>query len=202
MPATKLLLFAAHCDDGELWSGGTIARLTELRKRVVLAISHHDAIRRREARQGAAILGCEVWFRQNSDDTLQWATRCLHEAQPEVLVTHPIADPHFEHSDLSSAVIKALTKSKQRKLYPVRWYWFDTYYSAQSPGFPILINITRYFDRKCRALGCHRSQKPQELLDMARVMNRLHGQRSRVQYAEAFHPFSLLGRVPLLRNLP
>jgi N-acetylglucosamine malate deacetylase 1 len=202
MPATKLLLFAAHCDDGDLWSGGTIMRLSEIGQRVVLAIAHQDDRRRLEAEKSATILGCEVWFRQRTDDIREWAARCLHEARPEVLVTHPPTDSHFEHSELSCAVRKALTQSKRRKLYPVRWYWFDTYYITQSQGFPLLIDISLYFDQKCSALRCHRSQRPRDLVRMAHAINSLHGQRIRVQYAEAFHPYPLLGRLPVLRDLP
>ncbi|HEX3106743.1 MAG TPA: PIG-L deacetylase family protein [Terriglobales bacterium] len=202
MPATELLLLTAHCDDGELWAGGTVKKFVQTGSRVVLAIANHDAQRRREAEKGAAVLGCEVWFRQSNDDLTQWTSRCLHEAQPEVLITHPLTDPHFEHGEVAGVVRKALTKSKQRRRYPMRWYYFDTYYSTEHLGIPFLIDISSHFDLKCKALKCHRSQEPAGLIAMARKMNQLHGEKIRVKYAEAFYPFSLLGRFPLFRDLP
>jgi LmbE family N-acetylglucosaminyl deacetylase len=202
MVSTDLLLFAAHCDDGELWAGGTIANLVESGKRVTLAIAHHDSTRRGEAEAGAAILGCEVWFREDNADLFEWVCSCLHEARPDVLITHPIDDPHFEHDEISRIVNRALTKSRQRKEYPRRWYWCDTYNSTSKVGFPLLIDISAYFDRKCSALECHRSQSPVHLVEMAQAMNALHGGRIRVKYAEAFYVFPLLGRWPRLRELP
>jgi LmbE family N-acetylglucosaminyl deacetylase len=202
MASTDLLLFAAHCDDGELWAGGTIAKLVEGGRRVRLAIAYHDGQRRNEAEAGAAALGCEVWFREDDADLFKWVSFCLHEARPEVLMTHPAGDPHFEHDEVGRTVGRALTKSRRRKEYPSRWYWFDTYNSTLSLGFPLLIDISSSFDRKCSALECHLSQVPAELIEMARTMNALHGARIRARYAEAFYPFPLLGRWPRLRELP
>lgn len=202
MLSTELLLITAHCDDGELWAGGTISKLVESGKRVILAIAHYDEVRRGEAEAGAKILGCEVWFRENNIDLFEWASNCLHEARPEVLLTHPIGDTHFEHDEIGRIVHRALTKSRQRKEYPRRWYWCDTYNSTATPSFPLLIDISLYFDRKCSALECHHSQTPADLADMARTMNALHGRRIRARYAEAFYLFPLLGRWPCLRELP
>jgi LmbE family N-acetylglucosaminyl deacetylase len=202
MVPTDFLLFTAHCDDGELWAGGTIAKLVESGKRVTLAIAHHDAVRRIEAETGAATLGCEVWFRENNLDLFEWVGSCLHEARPEALLTHPIGDPHFEHDEIGRVVSRVLTKSQQRKEYPRRWYWCDIYNSTSPPGLPIFIDISAYFDRKCSALACHRSQMSTDLIDMAQAMNALHGRRIRVNYAEAFYLFPLLGRWPRLRELP
>jgi LmbE family N-acetylglucosaminyl deacetylase len=199
---TDLLLFTAHCDDGELWAGGTISKLVECGKRVVLAIAHHDTVRRGEALAGAAVLGCEVWFKEEQVGLVEWASTCLNDARPVVLMTHAVSDPHFEHESISQSVRQVLTKSKHRRAYPQRWYSLDTYYSTESVGFPILIDISSHFQQKLSALDCHNSQSPGDLAEMARTMNALHGQRIRVQYAEAFYPFPLLGRLPRLRELP
>src|SRR5438045_8603034 len=101
MRGIELLLLTAHCDDGELWAGGTIRRFVESRRHVVLAIANYDAQRRREAEKGAVVLGCEVWFREKNTSLLEWTSQCLHDAQPEVLMTHPMRDPHFEHAEIA-----------------------------------------------------------------------------------------------------
>ena len=152
MSPTQLLLFAAHCDDGELWAGGTIAKLARSGGRVALAIAHHDDRRRGEAEASAELLGCEVRFRGEGTDLFEWVRDCLSEARPEVLITHPIGDPHFEHDEVGRAVSRVLTKSRQRREYPRRWYWCDTYHSTSPPGLPLLIDISDTFDRKCAAL--------------------------------------------------
>ncbi|MFI4987162.1 MAG: PIG-L deacetylase family protein [Alphaproteobacteria bacterium] len=202
MRTADLLLFTAHCDDGELWAGGTIARMVQSGKRVILAVANHNPTRRCEAEFSAKILGCEAWFRGGDVSPLDWAQQSLEAAAPEVLATHSIRDPHFEHANLSAVIIQALTKLHDRKAYPRRWYSFDTYYSTVSEGFPVLIDISGHFEQKVSALRCHQSQGPDGLVEMARTMNSLHGQRIRADYAEAFHVFPLLGRWPRLRDLP
>ena len=117
-----LLVFAAHCDDGELGAGGVITKLVEAGSHVVLAVANHDPTRRKEAKAGAGILGCDVWFRPEGLDLVKWVSECLQQARPEVLMTHPHYDPHFEHRELSNAVSCGLTKSRDRKLYPEQWY--------------------------------------------------------------------------------
>lgn len=203
MHTSDVLLFGAHCDDSELWAGGTISRLVETGKRVVLAVAHHDEVRRVEAQASASILGCEVFFREQRADLVQWACECLQATEPQVLLTHPTGDPHFEHDELSRVVTIALTKSRLRESFPHRWYWFDTYYSTIHEPLPLLIDISGgHFNRKLTALRCHRSQNPENLVDMAQAMNALHGQRIRAGYAEAFRVFPLLGKWPRLRDLP
>jgi LmbE family N-acetylglucosaminyl deacetylase len=169
---------------------------------VVLAVAHHDGTRRNEAEAGAAILGCDIWFREKGEDLAEWSAGCLHKAKPVVIATHPIGDPHFEHEELGEVIKRVLTKSKVRKDYPLRWYCFDTYYSTSTFGPPVLIDISGHFQQKCMALKCHCSQNPEGLVEMARTTNSLNGQRIRVEYAEAFFIFPLLGRWPTLRDLP
>jgi len=202
MRPTDFLLCVAHCDDAELWAGGTIAKLAKAGKNVVAAIAHHDDLRRNEVVSSAKILGYEIRFREKDASLFDWIENCFSELRPEVLATHPAGDPHFEHDEVSHMVTKVLTKSTQRKNYPKRWYWFDTYYSTDSQGHSVLIDISDYFERKISALECHQSQSPGDLIKMARAMNALNGMRIRTQYAEAFYTFPLLGRVPRLRELP
>jgi len=202
MCTADLLLFVAHCDDAELWAGGTITRMALASKRVLVAIANHDPTRRKEVELSAKVLGYEVLFRDDDVNPLVWAKQILETSTPDVLMTHPIRDPHFEHAGLSAIVIEALTKSHHRKVYPRRWYALDTYYSTVSEGFSILIDISGQFEKKVSALRCHNSQHPDGLVEMARTMNSLNGQRIRADYAEAFQVFSLLGRWPRLRDLP
>jgi LmbE family N-acetylglucosaminyl deacetylase len=202
MESTEFLLCVAHCDDTELWAGGTIAGLVKKGKRVVSLVAYHNDIRRNEALASAATLGYEVRFKEKSVSLFDWIFSCLNELRPEVIATHPFGDPHFEHDEVSREVSKVLTKSDQRKSYPIRWYWFDTYYSTESKGHPLLIDISDYFELKISALQCHQSQSPNDLIKMARTMNALHGIRIRAEYAEAFYTFPLLGRIPRLREFP
>lgn len=201
--ACHALLFTAHCDDAELWAGGTLARWANLGRRCVVGITFHDEARRAESRDSAALLGYEARFREPTLSIADWMSQLFSELRPEVLLVHPLDDPHPAHRAVHEQTILALTQSTQRRASPRRWYAFDSYYLTRIPGnWPLLVDISAVFDRKLAALALHRSQHRSELERMARVVGGTLGMRARVDYAEAFHPFDLLGRWPTLRDLP
>lgn len=198
-----VLVVTAHCDDAELWAGGTIARLTTAGVRVQVAIAHHTDVRRGEALRGGAELGVAPRFRSEGQPLLEWAEQEIHAARPEVLLTHGGNDPHPEHVAIFQGVIDALVRSRERRHYPRRWYSFDTYYLTRlPPGAPVIINVSASFERKLRSLRMHVSQNVEELTQMAEAMAVLHGMKIRVARGEAFHPFDILGRWPALREVP
>lgn len=170
---------------------------------MVVGIAYHDAPRRLESREGGRLLGFEPVFREPGKPLRAWVRECLAAAAAEVLFTHARHDLHPQHDDVHAAMLRALRGETFRKYRPSRWYNFDTYYLTRVPeAAPVLTDITSEFTGKCRALRCHRSQKPRDLVRMARYMNGLHGMQLGTRYAEAFYPFPLMGGWPALRDLP
>lgn len=163
----------------------------------------HDDERRKEAIAAGEVLGFTPLFLPDPHTARPWLLEQIEREAPQALITHSSSDPHFEHAETHADILRALTKSKSRRRTPLRWYAFDTYYLAQQPpGCPVLVDISVHFRQKSEALRCHQSQPVDELLRMAESTNRLRGLQRRCEYAEAFHPFPLLGRWPILRNLP
>ncbi len=201
-PSTILLL-TAHCDDAELWAGGTILRYVAAGWRVLVGIAHHDSLRREESQQGGKVLGFEPQFREDGMPLIAWVRKCLTEAQAEVLLTHAPRDLHPQHRDVYTATFRALCGETYRRGRPSRWYHFDTYLLTRVPVTPpVLIDISSEFRQKCRALRCHKSQTPGHLVRMTRYISGLHGMQMRTRYAEAFYPLQLMGGWPSLRELP
>ena len=198
------LVLTAHCDDAELWAGGTLARWAESGLRCVVGIAFHNEIRRGETRRSARILGYEPLFMPIEEDVASWILDLLVQCQPEVLLTHPENDPHFQHQGLHRSVVEALTRFPQRKVSPRRWYAFDSYYQTRLPPgvWPMTVDISTTLDKKLGALAVHQSQNCAELVHMARHGAAMAGMRTRMDFAEAFYPFDLLGRWPVLRDLP
>jgi LmbE family N-acetylglucosaminyl deacetylase len=200
---TRALLLTAHCDDAELWAGGTIKLWVENGDQVLVAVATHNQVRRQETHSAAAILGFQPVFLEESLDLEDQFLEILEETRPEVVVTHPELDPHPLHRRVHSAVVSALTRLRERKEFPKRWYVFDSYYLTRTlPGCPILVDIRETLEAKRQALSCHQSQELTQLLRQAEHMGGLNGFRARVEMAEAFHPFDLLGRWPQLRRMP
>jgi LmbE family N-acetylglucosaminyl deacetylase len=199
--AADIAIFTAHCDDAEVWAGGTIAKICSQGARIDVHIAFSNKIRREEAIRSAAELGHQVFFRSYDISLQEWIGNSLHQSKAEVLLTHPPTDPHIEHREVFHAVEWAHQNSNMRRQYPSRWYLFDSYYLTRSPEtIPILLDITETFELKCKAIGIHCSQNTDELTMMVRASNTLHGMKIRCQFAEAFYPFPLLGRWPRLRE--
>lgn len=202
--ACHALVLTAHCDDAELWAGGTLARWAESGLRCVVGIAFHNQIRRTEAQRSAVILGYEPRFMPPEGDLTSWILDLLMQCQPEVLLTHPENDPHFQHQCLHRCVVEALTRFPHRKASPKRWYAFDSYYQTRLPPgiWPMTVDIGETLDRKLSALAVHQSQDAGNLTHMARHTAAMAGMRTRMDFAEAFYPFDLLGRWAVLRDLP
>lgn len=197
------LLITAHCDDAELWAGGTIARWHDMGLHTTVAIFDHDSTRQSETLASASILGFEPLFRDSDRDPSDWVLELLVDRRPEVLLTHPEWDPHLDHQAVHHCVKRALLRHGDRRNYPKRWYSFDTYYLSKSPTtWSLLVDIGDAWIRKEQALSKHHSQNTKELITMARHAGALLGMRARFGCAEAFYPFDLLGRWPKLRDLP
>jgi LmbE family N-acetylglucosaminyl deacetylase len=198
---TAVLVIASHCDDAELWTGGKIARSTAASVPVHVAVAHHTDIRRIEALHGGAEIGVEPRFRREGQPLLKWVEQEIHAARPGVLLAHCGNDPHPEHAAIFEGVIGALVRSRTRRHYPRRWYSFD-HLARFQPGAPAIVDVSAWFDQKLRSLRMPVSQNVDELTRMAEAMAVLHGMKIRVPHGEAFHPFDLLGRWPVLREVP
>lgn len=196
----NILFISAHCDDVELWAGGTIYNLKQ-KYNIYVAIVFSNNQRIQETKKSSKILGyTPIFYKQKK--LIKLIGNLLLEYKPKIILVHPYYDSHFEHVKVYTKTIKALTKHKFRKKYPSRWYMFDSYYLTNNISKipPILIDISKTFKFKKKALKKHKSQNPKELIEMAKAMNKINGLRSRVKYAEAFYPFDLLGRWPKLRK--
>ena len=201
--AHSVLIVVAHCDDAELWAGGTIRRYVVAGWGLEVAILRHTPDRRLETEASARIMEYKPVFLPDGEKPDEWLIRILKRNRPEVLLTHQRDDPHPEHQWVHRYVVRALTRSLERRQYPRRWYLLDSYYLTRCPsGCPILVDISDEFQIKREALRCHASQNTEELISVAEAANTLHGHKIRVGYAEAFYAFDLLGRWPRLRDLP
>nr|VFJ87815.1 MAG: N-acetylglucosaminyl deacetylase, LmbE family [Candidatus Kentron sp. LFY] len=197
------LVVTAHCDDAELWAGGTLAQWADEGLRCVTGIAFHDKIRREETRSSSVILGYEARFLEQEQMLSSWILAFLHELRPQVLLTHPENDPHPDHQSVHRQTIQALTKFPHRRVGPLRWYAFDSYYQTRSHAtWPMIVDIGSTLHRKLEALAQHRSQEKSGLVHMATHYAAMTGMRARMEHAEAFYPFDLLGRWPVLRELP
>lgn len=174
-----LLVFGPHPDDIEIGLGGTVARHVALGSRVGLCdltageMASNGTPERRlaEAEAARAVLGAS--WRENlrlSDGTLDPANaeqvRAVVEAirrwQPRVIAAPYDRDRHPDHVGASRLVTRAVFMAGLRRYPhggdPWRAEWLCHYFinDADAPSF--VIDVSRYYQVKRRALACHASQ--------------------------------------------
>jgi LmbE family N-acetylglucosaminyl deacetylase len=185
-----------HPDDAELWAGGTLALHAKADAACVLVASR-DEQRKREARAGARVLGCELTV--DDELSLELIIDVARSFQPNVIVTHHFDDTHYEHRRTADLVMEAIPTLVMQQGGPSRLFFCDSYNSMlRSMLFPgsVVVDVTGTFEQKIKALRKHRSQPMVRYVPMARRMGAMWGGRARVAWGEAFVPCPILGNVP------
>jgi LmbE family N-acetylglucosaminyl deacetylase len=193
----SVLAVMAHPDDLELWGGGTLA-LHARHAPVTGAVRAHDPVRDAEAAASAKVLGIGLELHQTLDAAV--VDGLIRQYRPDVLITHPMDDVHPEHRAVAAAVLEGLPEAHIHTGSPRRLYTCDSYNSLTLNGpvnAPVIIDITATFEQKMRALAAHQSQPIEDHFGpMAHNLARLWGARIGTEYAEAFAPLPILGRLP------
>lgn len=203
-PPASVLTIMAHPDDAELWAGGTLALHAQAGATVTTAVPRTNEIRDREAAAGTAALGGGL--RLLKELTLSTVRDLLTEVHPEVVITHNPDDIHPDHQRTAQTLLAALPEVVIATGHPRRVYTCDGYHNLRRDGrplhLPIIVDVTRMWNTKMRALTQHISQPIAEhFAPMAETLGRLHGGRVGVRYAEAFAPVPILGQLPATLHL-
>ena len=191
-----VLAIGAHPDDLELAIGGTLARLSRESARVVMAvisIPADFATREAEARQAAAILGCELRILMEDgcarvDDVKNYQLvsmldALVRELQPAALLTHSANEFHRDHVAVHNACL-----STQRLRSFDLFHFSPTMTRAVPVSFHprAYVDVSTTIDLKMQAIEAHSSQFGSRGLDseMYRDLARLNGRIAGVKYAE------------------
>jgi len=191
-----VLAVGAHADDVELAVGGTLARLRRAGARVVMVVVSLPgdyALRMREAKAAADILGCELSVLMSdgarriedlkSYELVAMIDREVKEHAPAAMLTHGPSEFHRDHVLVHEACV-----SSQR----LRYFDFFTYHPNFCRPVPVpfhpraYVDITDTIETKMRAIAAHQSQFKCRGLgtDIYRDIARLNGRMVGVQYAE------------------
>lgn len=232
----RVLAIGAHPDDLEILCGGTLARCAQRGDHVTMLVmsdgsaGHAEipavelaAIREREARAAAAVIGADlVWlglpdeFVFNDEPTRRRLLDAIRAARPDLILTHAAVDYHPDHVATHRAVFDASfivglpnvpTPSPPHPGVPPLFY-FDT---LAGVGFlpTEYVDITETFATKQEMLGKHVSQvewlKHHDGIDIFRFVEtvaRFRGLQCGSAYAEGFCRADVWPRVQPRRLLP
>ncbi|PBB27051.1 MULTISPECIES: PIG-L deacetylase family protein [unclassified Mesorhizobium] len=178
----KILALGAHPDDIEIFMFGTLAAYAAQGAELTFAVATDGAkggksdatflarVRRAEATTAAALLGAAPRFLDFpdgelvADAALIGALKTLiRETGPELVITHASNDYHADHRALSDGVRIAAS-------FAVPVLHADT---MGGTGFSPThyVDISAYRDIKIQAIRMHRSQRPEQYVDRARIQN-------------------------------
>lgn len=163
-----VLAVGAHPDDLELAVGGTLARLTRLGARVVMAIAsipNNLGARRQEARRAAAMLGGELRLLRpgrccrvedlKNHELVGMIDGLVRELAPAAMLTHCLANLHVDHK----LVHEACMSSQRLRYFDIYCYSPTSSYNVHIAFQPhIYVDITDTIDLKMRAIQVHSSQ--------------------------------------------
>ena len=196
----KILALGAHPDDIEIFMFGTLAAYAAQGAELTFAVATDGAkggksdpavlarVRREEATAAAALLGAAPRFLDFPDGELVADAALIgvlktliRETGPELVITHAPNDYHADHRALSDGVRIAAS-------FAVPVLHADT---MGGTGFAPThyVDISAYRDIKSHGIRMHRSQRPEQYVDRARIQNEFRaGQCNAVpgSMAEAF----------------
>jgi len=183
----RLLILGAHPDDAEFHAGGLASAYCQMGHVVKMlsvtngAAGHHfrspeelAAIRRREAKASAEVIGAisEVW--EYPDAHLQLSQELRHRIireirtfKPDLLLTHRPCDYHPDHRATGQAVQDAsflvrvplvVPEAPALRRDPVIAYMTDLFTKPTPLAADVLLDVTDRFRTMVSMLACHRCQ--------------------------------------------
>ncbi|HYC56857.1 MAG TPA: PIG-L family deacetylase [Candidatus Binatia bacterium] len=191
----RVLAIHAHPDDVEFQCAGTLAILRRLGCHVTIATmtagdggsaelsaSEISAVRRREARASADLLGadyvclelCDLRI-DVSEDSRRRVTEAVRKARPDLVLTAPPADYLSDH-EMTSRLVRDAAFNASVRNFDTRdpapapllgavphLYYVDTLEGVDIFGHPVLpdfyVDVSATFETKKAMLACHESQR-------------------------------------------
>jgi len=217
----KIMAFGPHPDDVEFLCAGTLAKYRAQGNEVAIAVMTQGdvgsptlsrdqiaAVREKEARASAAIIGAAFFwlgyddeFLYDSPEVRRHVVDVLRQFTPDiVLCPDKDRDYHPDHcrtgqivwdTHVMGMVPLIATKTPACKRIHDIWY-YDT---LAAIGFEpeLYVDITDQWETKVRMLDCHESQNAwmkhvygETLADSAAAQSRLRGFQTGCRYAECF----------------
>lgn len=201
----KALFIGAHPDDNESCAGGTMILLQNGGCQVVsvyltsgergiqgATLDEAATIRRAELVEACKVMGVEYRLMTQIDgqteinqERYKEMLQLIEEEQPDVVFTHWPIDSHRDHRVCSMLVFDAWRLSGKH----FDLYYYEAETGMQSKNFipEEYVNITSVAEQKHRAVMCHASQTPEEILNDWHIpMELFRGKESECPAAEAF----------------
>ena len=217
----NILAVGAHPDDLEISCAGTLAKLKRAGHQVTLCHAsagdkgHYEIpperlvpIRAQEARDAAAVIGCESVslglkdgeIYSEDERTRMAFVELLRTVKPDIVITHANNDYMPDHNAVSKLVFDATfaatlpafsTSTPVLRKVPSLFYMDNLSGMHFQPT--VYVDVTEHFQTKLEMLSKHQSQlvwlkehDGVDILDFVKTLGKLRGIQAGVSYAEGF----------------
>jgi N-acetylglucosamine malate deacetylase 1 len=180
MNKVDILAIAAHPDDIELISGGTLIRAQMLGRTTgildlaagELASRGTPELRAKEAARAARVMGVSVRENlglpdggiQNTPETRARVAVVIRRLQPQIVITHSLHGRHPDHPIVAQLVRDACFVAGLKKVEPKipahrpRKVLHALSYREDNEKPTFVVDISAAFEKKLEAIGCYESQ--------------------------------------------
>lgn len=193
----NVLVLSPHTDDGELASGGTIARLIENGCHVhFVAFSAWRQVLKDECAASMKTLGVEDYaildfprrhFPEKRQEILQYLYDLNRERKFDLVLTPSTSDLHQDHQAVTNEALRAFKHSSILG-YELPWNHIE----FKENGF---VSLQReHVDLKLKALLCYETQHGRPYFDEDYLigLTRSRGLHVGVKYAEAYEVIKII----------
>jgi len=210
----NIIIFCAHNDDNLFGAGGTIAKYAREGLNIITVIfcygeSSHPwlkkkvtkEMRKKECEEANKIIsGGEIIYlglkdpgmrndiEKNKKTLKNKIKQIIDKYKPAKIFTHSPNDPHPDHKAVTSTLLEVLDENKME--YDIYTYGVWNPIEVDNGKHPkLVVNISKDYNTKLRALRCHRSQKITMFSLLWNVLRKdfFNGLENKCKFAEVFH---------------
>lgn len=204
----KILVLAAHTDDGELGCGGSLAKFCDEKKEVYYAAFSDCRLSlptglpadtlEKECKEAIRHIGIDLSklfilgfgvreFSQKRQEILDELVRLNKNIQPDLVLIPSASDIHQDHQVIHQEALRAF---KNNSILGYELPWNQTRITTN-----LFIKLSAsQLDKKVKALSTYQSQLHRNYMqeDFIRSLAKVRGVQCNHEYAEAFEVYKLI----------
>ncbi|MEK6905780.1 MAG: PIG-L deacetylase family protein [Nanoarchaeota archaeon] len=205
----KIIVFGAHSDDFVIGAGGTIAKYTQQKNKVLAVVFSYGELshpwlkqeivqkmRYKETKYASKLLKCSSIFydlhegkflndykEKNLKENL---LKMIEKEKPTKIFTHSHEDPHPDHRAVHEITLEVYNELKDKPEVYIYSIWNPVSFKTQYPS--LYVDVTKTFSLKLKALWEFKSQKIQVLYPFILLMYKAikDGIKMRTRFGEHF----------------
>ena len=176
----KIVVFSAHSDDFVIGAGGTIAKYTQQRNKVLAVVFSYGELshpwlkkkvvqkmRYKETEDASKLLKCKSIFFDlkegkflddyDAKNLKESLIQLLEKEKPTKIFTHSHEDPHPDHRAIHEITLEVFNELKEKPEVYMYSIWNPVSFKTQYPS--LYVNVSKTFSLKLKALWKFKSQK-------------------------------------------